>query len=336
MTLTAEPVTDNRAWTAREVTAALWQHLTAQSWAVVTEIAAEAVLEQTMLGDFPWQRRVARRIDVLGVRRARNQQRDGDLERLAIEVKVSRADFLSDVARPEKQAPWRAVAHRHAYAAPAGLIRPEEIPAGSGLLEVKRGGYSGSHTVRWALRAPFETRPGELPSWLVSTLAHRLSSAEARMRGLVDADGQSEEELRGDVERLRREVERLGSRLERMTEQSNAYRAAAGAAGHPIPCGTCGEPIRPLSPRQGALSRWRHVDKAADGPCEQQRHELAESNARAAWQQMSDGDSHRSGVTFYEDLAARHGQEPWQLHAFYAVTPVQPADDAPDDEPEGP
>jgi SET domain len=50
------------------------------------------------------------------------------------EVKVSRADFLADVAKPEKRAGYAAVAESICYVAPVGMIAPEEVPDECGLL----------------------------------------------------------------------------------------------------------------------------------------------------------------------------------------------------------
>lgn len=54
----------------------------------------------------------------------------------ALEVKVSRSDFLSELAHPPKREPAMAIAHRFAFVTPAGLVKPGEIPEGLGLLEV--------------------------------------------------------------------------------------------------------------------------------------------------------------------------------------------------------
>ncbi len=50
------------------------------------------------------------------------------------EVKVSRADFLTDVAKPEKRAGYAAVAESVCYVAPVGMIAPGEVPDECGLL----------------------------------------------------------------------------------------------------------------------------------------------------------------------------------------------------------
>lgn len=50
------------------------------------------------------------------------------------EVKVSRADFLADVARPEKRTGYSQIAEVVYYAAPAGMLEVSEVPAECGLL----------------------------------------------------------------------------------------------------------------------------------------------------------------------------------------------------------
>jgi hypothetical protein len=53
------------------------------------------------------------------------------------EVKVSRADFLSDV-RSEKWKRYRRFSCRIWFAAPEQMIRPNELPEGVGLLEFRK------------------------------------------------------------------------------------------------------------------------------------------------------------------------------------------------------
>lgn len=56
------------------------------------------------------------------------------------EVKVSRSDFLADLAKPEKRAGYAAVAEVFYYVAPAGIIEPEEVPQDCGLVvEISTG-----------------------------------------------------------------------------------------------------------------------------------------------------------------------------------------------------
>jgi hypothetical protein len=52
-----------------------------------------------------------------------------------IEVKVSRADFFHDAEKPWRRDPkGRASGQRRFYLVPAGMVDPDEIPAGWGLL----------------------------------------------------------------------------------------------------------------------------------------------------------------------------------------------------------
>lgn len=50
------------------------------------------------------------------------------------EVKVSRADFLADIAKPEKRAGYAQISEVLFYAAPAGMISADEVPPECGLV----------------------------------------------------------------------------------------------------------------------------------------------------------------------------------------------------------
>jgi hypothetical protein len=56
-----------------------------------------------------------------------------------VECKVTRADFLADRAKPFRLKPEQGVGCERFYLAPCGLVRVEELPAGWGLLELRRG-----------------------------------------------------------------------------------------------------------------------------------------------------------------------------------------------------
>jgi hypothetical protein len=57
------------------------------------------------------------------------------------EVKVSRADFLADVAKPEKRALYSLIAEDVYYVAPAGMVCIEECPPECGLLLASGNGF---------------------------------------------------------------------------------------------------------------------------------------------------------------------------------------------------
>ena len=56
-----------------------------------------------------------------------------------VECKVTRSDFLADRAKPFRLKPEQGVGCERFYLVPAGLVRPEELPQGWGLLEHSRG-----------------------------------------------------------------------------------------------------------------------------------------------------------------------------------------------------
>lgn len=56
------------------------------------------------------------------------------------EVKVSRADFLADVAKPMKRLAYACMAEAVYYAAPEGIISPDEVPKNCGLVVERKVG----------------------------------------------------------------------------------------------------------------------------------------------------------------------------------------------------
>jgi hypothetical protein len=56
-----------------------------------------------------------------------------------VECKVTRSDFLADRAKPFRVKPEQGVGCERFYLAPTGMLRCEELPAGWGLLELRRG-----------------------------------------------------------------------------------------------------------------------------------------------------------------------------------------------------
>lgn len=57
-----------------------------------------------------------------------------------IEIKVSRGDFAKEMAQPEKSHAVMRYCHRWWLATPKGLVKPEELPPGWGLLELNGDG----------------------------------------------------------------------------------------------------------------------------------------------------------------------------------------------------
>lgn len=59
----------------------------------------------------------------------------GKCRSVVVECKVSRADFIADRNKPWRQNPEIALGCERLYLAPRGVIRPEDLPKGWGLLE---------------------------------------------------------------------------------------------------------------------------------------------------------------------------------------------------------
>jgi hypothetical protein len=56
-----------------------------------------------------------------------------------VECKVTRNDFLADRAKPFRLKPDKGVGSERFYLTPPGLVKIDELPAGWGLLEFRRG-----------------------------------------------------------------------------------------------------------------------------------------------------------------------------------------------------
>jgi hypothetical protein len=63
----------------------------------------------------------------------------GKCHSVVVECKVARSDFLADAHKPFRLHPQEGLGCERFYLAPPGLISPEELPAGWGLLECRRG-----------------------------------------------------------------------------------------------------------------------------------------------------------------------------------------------------
>lgn len=65
--------------------------------------------------------------------------RAGGLDTLVVECKASRADFRRDQSKWHRRC-GASLGQRRTYMTPAGLVRPDEIPEGWGLVEVHPDG----------------------------------------------------------------------------------------------------------------------------------------------------------------------------------------------------
>lgn len=97
----------------------------------------------------------------------------------AFEIKVSRSDFLHEITNPDKRAPALALSNEYFFAAPKGMIDPDEIPDECGLLEVVD--YGGGPSRFGAVTKTFIKREapwrdvGDLPWSFIASIALRAS-----------------------------------------------------------------------------------------------------------------------------------------------------------------
>lgn len=110
-----------------------------------------------------------RRMDLWAMRR-----RWSGLHTLAVEIKVSRADFLRD----QKWQLYAAHVAQFYFCAPAGMIKPTELQPGVGLLEVFKTGTG----IREKVAAKFPPRMVEA---LIQPMRHALMSRVKLQRAEV-------------------------------------------------------------------------------------------------------------------------------------------------------
>ena len=113
-----------------------------------------------------------RRIDLF----AMNMFRCKKFIRIAYEIKVSRADFFSEIKNPQKREPIMRFCNQFWFATPKGLISPTEVPQGIGLMEFTEGSVYPDFIVK------AETREDTIPpGWpLIASICRRVAKLEAK------------------------------------------------------------------------------------------------------------------------------------------------------------
>lgn len=98
--------------------------------------------------------------------------------RVAYEVKVSRADFARELEKPKKREFAEKVANECYFAMPAGLVRPDEIPEGWGLIEAVKNG------MRVKKRAQ-QRKVEDMPLHFVAAMARRSSDSDPELPAAI-------------------------------------------------------------------------------------------------------------------------------------------------------
>lgn len=152
---------------SEEITAARILHLL-QEWYLPPEWATFAELRTgTGYGQGRQQR-----IDLFAINLWPSKRNgDGVPLSLAFEIKVSRADFRKELENPGKRAIAEQTASECWFAAPAGLVKKEEVPEGWGLVSATRKGLVRSKLAKQRSPEPW--------SWdFISALCRRLADSK--------------------------------------------------------------------------------------------------------------------------------------------------------------
>lgn len=141
------------------------------------------------------------------------------VDSVVVEVKVSRGDFLSDKAKPHR-APGLGMGNWRYYLCPEGLIQPEELPAGWGLLWVNSrghikpkagavacpgGGWKARQEHRDAWRQPADQGR---EAWLLVKLLSRVGDSDKLNRMIREANA-AWRLARAECDRLQAEAHEL-------------------------------------------------------------------------------------------------------------------------------
>lgn len=165
--------------------------------------------------------------DAFGVRAAGFN--DGSV---VVEVKTSRADFLADRSKPHRQ-PGKGIGNWRYFLCPEGLIQPDDLPAGWGLLWVNARGHiknvagplthkrHGAYVA--ALAAYKQDADFERERWLLTKLLSRV--------GDVDAMNQSLKQTYAEQGRLINRVNAQNEEISRLQEELCLLRRQAIDAG---------------------------------------------------------------------------------------------------------
>lgn len=183
--------------------------------------------------------------------------------RVAYEIKVSRADFLSEVRNPEKRRLAMEISNEFFFATPKGLLNPKEIPSGCGLIELV------GEQMRIKLRGP-----SRQPRWFT----------ESEVRGLLRMDlfRSGSDRLKVRLQTAEARVEELGRQMDQnRVELKDAERVLDKHLGHLL---------IPGSLWRGPWSRAWWERRA---PLEEVVVEVVESTRSSVWVEFRRTDSDR-------------------------------------------
>lgn len=166
------PATDKQAVSASDLRKAIASRYCAPEWYVQEEVTYRS-----------------RRLDVV----AFNLWGARKYNVVGFELKVSRSDWLRELKAFEKAEGWWQIVDAFYIVAPAGLVKPEELPAGWGLLQLHGGALRAKVTPTY--KAPAETLPREL---VARFLGESRRKVEQSLRTI---DWEAREQIRSETKR---------------------------------------------------------------------------------------------------------------------------------------
>lgn len=244
-------MSEKHKWTSKEIITAVRKHYGAERDNFGPEYAT--LTEYSLRPGVGW-----RRADLYVVRAWAGRPKGH--ERTLIEVKVSRSDFLREMAQPQKMADMAAVSHRVYFATPEGVIKDTDDLGDAGHMLVTSRGVS---IVR---RAKRNNNPDPIPEEAFVEAMRRASRAEARERGVVGDPVSELLALRKEHAALKRRAEasenKRQSEMAALTSWINMLASVPG-----VPC-HCGATMS--KSRRSELKRGYLYGAHADGsPCPQ-------------------------------------------------------------------
>lgn len=96
----------------------------------------------------------------------------GEKHRITFEIKISRSDFSAEIKKPLKRRLGLMLSNEFYFVTPKGLLKPEEIPIETGLLELRENGR-----VEKIVDAPYRDSPP--PTWnFLGSICRRIAREE--------------------------------------------------------------------------------------------------------------------------------------------------------------
>jgi|GEM_PF-1244331 len=196
------------SWTAAQIRHLLHERHPAPEWAFYAELS-DATGHQKVRSFDGW---------------AMNVYPSSNFVTVGYEIKVTRKDFARELLNPGKRGPMEAVSNEVFFVAPAGLLKPDEVPQHWGLLEATNGEepklrvkkHATARTIdplprdfiaSLARRSADPPPPLPVAAWKVAGRPLRLADVDrlvaARAKQLRQVENREFEYLRRELERAR-------------------------------------------------------------------------------------------------------------------------------------